>query len=418
MPASSRTIWNAAFAVAVIAAAAIGSNVRASLEAGVRPDAPVLRPSALVASKDKAPAIAESDFFFNLLDQLKRTYVEPIKDDQKLAIGAVKGMVASLGDSHSYFMDAEEMRRHEAMLRGQFEGIGVELMYVYDEAARELGEAHPEKADISAFVPELVVSAVAPGGPADKAGLRPGDRIATVAGRWVLSPSSIMEFRELGRQIQQGKVDAEKIEEVRTRLREQSRNGMAPARAREELTKGATGTIKLSWTRGGETFEGSITRAKTQTPPISERPDGAITVRVLTGAAEDLRAKLAGRQSVALDLRNSTVGDYAELPKMLAVLAPAGDYGFMVDERGRTPKPLKVTQGAVNPPRYKLLVDRSTRGAAEVLALALSSAGKAQLSGSATAGERVFLETVRLQDGSGYTIPVARYRANLAGGGK
>lgn len=418
MPASARTIWTACFALAVIAAAALGSNLRASLEAGVRPDAPVLRPSALVASKDKSPAIAESDFFFNLLDQLKRTYVEPIKDDQKLAIGAVKGMVASLGDSHSFFMDAEQMRRHEAMLRGEFEGIGVELMYVFDEAAREMGEAHPEKADISAFVPELVVSAVAQGGPADKAGLRHGDRITTVEGRWVLSPSSIKEFRELGRQIQQGNVDAEKIEEVRTRLREQSRNGMAPARAREELTKGTSGAVKLGWTRGGQNFEASITRAKTQVPAVVQGPDGVLVVRVATGAAQDLRSRIEGKQAISLDLRNSTVGDYAELPKLMAVLAPAGEYGYMVDERGRPPKPLKVTSGATDPPRYKLLVDRSTRGAAEILALALSSAGKAQLSGSATAGERVFLETVHVQDGSGYTIPVARYRANLTGGTK
>jgi carboxyl-terminal processing protease len=416
MTSSARTAWSALFVLAVIGAAALGSVVRVSLEVGAAPAGLPGGTGALVASRDGKLEIEERDYFFNLADHVRRTFIDPIQDEQKLAVGAVKGMVASLEDSHSHFMDPEEMQLHEAMIRGEFYGIGVELKYLFDPDAQERRERDPENVDISLFVPELVVAAVAPGSPAARAGLRAGDRVTGVAGRWVLSPTAIREFRALSQQIQRGQIDPDRIEEVRRRLRDQARNGMAPARARGELTEGASGHVEVGWRRGDRTFQARIAKARTVVPAVLER-EGAYEVRIFTGAAQQLAGALRGRTAATLDLRNSTIGDYGELPKLLAVLAPAGEYGKLVDERGRPPRPLRVAEGADAPPELTLIVDSSTRGAAEVLALALSSRGRATLRGSEMAGERVFLETFRLQDGSGYTIPTARFQARLAAGG-
>jgi C-terminal processing protease CtpA/Prc len=72
---------------------------------------------------------------------------------------------------------------------------------------------------------------------------------------------------------------------------------------------------------------------------------------------------------------------------------------------------LSVASGNPSPPRITLLVDRTTRGPAEVLALALSSHGRAVLKGSAMGGDLGVRQTVQLPDGTGYTLETSDYQA-------
>jgi len=71
---------------------------------------------------------------------------------------------------------------------------------------------------------------------------------------------------------------------------------------------------------------------------------------------------------------------------------------------------LTVAKGNASAPKLELLVDSTTRGAAEVFALALESRGRAKLVGSKMAGVKTVSETVQLPDGSGYVLPVGEYR--------
>ncbi|HEY0867168.1 MAG TPA: hypothetical protein VGE01_07315, partial [Fimbriimonas sp.] len=67
----------------------------------------------LLASRDNS-SVPEGDYFYEIADLLKREYVEPVQDGSKLATGAVRGMVGSLGDPKSIFMDPNEF---DAFLR-------------------------------------------------------------------------------------------------------------------------------------------------------------------------------------------------------------------------------------------------------------------------------------------------------------
>lgn len=77
-------------------------------------------------------------------------------DRSKMVTEAIKGLVNSLGDPHSMFLDAEESRQVEENSNGKFDGIGAELE-----------------------IKENVLIVVTPNknSPAERAGLRAGDKI-------------------------------------------------------------------------------------------------------------------------------------------------------------------------------------------------------------------------------------------------
>ena len=71
---------------------------------------------------------------------------------------------------------------------------------------------------------------------------------------------------------------------------------------------------------------------------------------------------------------------------------------------------LTVKSGNQHPPSIELVVDGTTRGAAEIFALALSSHHLAKLDGAETGGDRSVEQIVELPDGSGYTLKTGSYR--------
>jgi hypothetical protein len=73
------------------------------------------------------PKISESEMFYQLLLLLERDYFDPKIDEQKLAIGAIKGTVNGLWDPLSRFFTADEIPEQKARANGIFSGIGVEL---------------------------------------------------------------------------------------------------------------------------------------------------------------------------------------------------------------------------------------------------------------------------------------------------
>ncbi len=93
------------------------------------------------------------------LQVVKVAYIEPT-DEVKLVEDAIKGMLREL-DPHSVYLSAEELRSANEPLMGSFDGIGVQFNIISDTI--------------------VVVSAV-PGGPSEKVGILPGDKIVTIGG--------------------------------------------------------------------------------------------------------------------------------------------------------------------------------------------------------------------------------------------
>lgn len=92
-----------------------------------------------------------------LLRAVKYQYVDTVNED-KIVDDAIRGMLKEL-DPHSVYIPADEVRRMNEPLVGNFDGIGVQFNIVDDTV--------------------MVVSPI-PGGPSEKLGIRSGDRIVEV----------------------------------------------------------------------------------------------------------------------------------------------------------------------------------------------------------------------------------------------
>ncbi|WP_156855670.1 S41 family peptidase [Oceanobacillus sp. AG] len=91
---------------------------------------------------------------------IQENYVEEV-DGNELVEGAIEGMLATLEDPHSSYLNLESMDEFNQQIESSFEGIGAEVSMVNG-----------------------VVTIVSPikDSPAEKAGLRPNDQVLTVDG--------------------------------------------------------------------------------------------------------------------------------------------------------------------------------------------------------------------------------------------
>jgi len=99
--------------------------------------------------------------FWQVWEYVKDSYVNSDIPQTQLFYGALAGIVASLRDPYSVFLNPEISQKFEEELSGSFEGIGAEIGIKDDR---------------------LTIIAPLPDTPADKAGLQAGDRILAIGG--------------------------------------------------------------------------------------------------------------------------------------------------------------------------------------------------------------------------------------------
>src|SRR5579872_3196463 len=126
-----KSVLNSTWIVAGVAAVLMGFQTRQRTDVGAivasNSNAPI---SGLLASQSNDINVPAGDYFYELSQKLKQEYVEPVSDDQKLASGAIRGMVASLDDPDSIYMNKDEFNAYLNARVGKFEGIGADLELV------------------------------------------------------------------------------------------------------------------------------------------------------------------------------------------------------------------------------------------------------------------------------------------------
>jgi len=106
------------------------------------------------------PEQVDFSLFWESWKVLEEKFVDHSKlDVQKMIYGAVSGMVKSLGDPYTIFLNPEETKKFREDVRGTFEGIG---------------------AEIGIKKGQLLIIAPLEGTPAQRAGLRSGDKILKI----------------------------------------------------------------------------------------------------------------------------------------------------------------------------------------------------------------------------------------------
>jgi carboxyl-terminal processing protease len=368
-----------------------------------------------------APQIPEVNYFEAVSDLLKQEYVEPVTDDAKLVDGAIKGMITGLNDPRCVYMDPKEFRAFTDARVGRYEGIGAEMVLVTGPEAQGKSAATADEDDETAVdtgavhIPRLVVALVVPGGPADRAGVKVGDRVDSLDGKWVLNAEPFNRLLELQKLVQAGKATLQEYNKQRQALREKTKARTLPTRARDLLTMGTEGTLTVTWMRGSSTFTTRIAKSSCRMPNLSDEPaNGPLRIRFVPGEAERLKEAISHKSKVVLDLRGNVMGDFTSMKQCLAVLAPAGTYGYVERKQGTIESPVVIAQGNSRPPQVTILVDSTTGNAAENFALALSSKGRASLVGTAMSDDRSVSEVVALPDGGGYTLVKGEYSVSPA----
>ncbi len=117
-------------------------------------------------SFNRAKAIsAESEKYLQIFHEIvafiQTDYVDKV-DEKALYTGAIRGVISSLGDPHSRFLNEDEFKELQNETRGSFGGLGIEVSY----------------SDGSLFVISPIDDT-----PAFKAGIQPQDRIVEINGK-------------------------------------------------------------------------------------------------------------------------------------------------------------------------------------------------------------------------------------------
>ncbi len=324
----------------------------------------------VVVTASEAPA-RRSPFqpltiFARALAYIEVNYVEPI-DQKSLVYGAIRGLAESL-DPHSVFLEPEEYVILENDAEGRFAGVGVE---------------------VSMRDGWLTILTVFEGGPADKAGLKPGDRFLGIEG---------MDARDI-------------------RLYDAVRS------IRGEAGTDVTVTIRRAGVE--KAIERKLTRAFIDVDPIDLRylENGIVYVQIqsfqedvaellseaLDQAVMSLRRK-GGLKGLLLDLRDNGGG---LLHEAVLVSDEFLSSGLVLTTRGRGGELIQgfsARRGGTRPKwPMVVLINEQTASAAEIVAGALSDHKRATLVGTRTFGKGSVQNVFELPDGSALKLTIARY---------
>jgi len=304
----------------------------------------------------------QARLFAEVLERVKRDYVEPI-DDAELLESAIRGMVSDL-DAHSQYLDAGEYRDIRISTTGSYTGIGIEV----DQVGGNV----------------MIVTPIADS-PAARAGIRSGDQIIAVDGISVEAAhlqDTISRLR--GHAGSKVKVTVLRDEDaIEYELRRQI---IRMASVHKEFLSPSYGYIRIS--------------------QFSEN-----TARELSRAVDELQDTNDGMlQGLVLDLRNNPGGvldaavDVSDLFLNSGVIVTAD--GRSIDSRfTRSAHRGDILDGA----SMVVMVNKGSASASEIVAGALQDHNRALVVGTGTFGKGLVQTVVPLSKGRAIKLTTSRY---------
>ncbi len=299
--------------------------------------------------------------FWEAWNLVLENYVDQPVDQTAMMQGAIKGMLASLGDKHTSYMTPLEFEQANTSLEGEYEGIGAWV-------------------DITGDFVEIV--SPMKGMPAEAADLRPKDKIIGINGEDMADiPGDLALQRILG-----------------------------PAGE----------SVTLTIQRGEEVFDVTIVRANIVVPTVEyEMLEGNIAYIALynfneysTPQLRDALETLLAEDPLGLifDLRSNGGGYLNTAIEVVSEFIPDGV--VMYEEYGDgTREAYNASKGgsAAEIPLV-VLVNEGTASASEIVAGAIQDRGRGELVGMVTYGKGTVQTWIELQDSQGgVRITIARW---------
>ena len=296
---------------------------------------------------------------------LRRQVLAKTYGSSKESYEAIRGMLASLDDPYTRFMDPREFKEMQIDTSGELSGVGIQLSLDKDTK-------------------ELVVVSPIEGSPASRAGVMPKDVIVSIDGK--------------------------------------STKGMSTEDA-VKLIRGQAGTtVQLQLRRDGKVLDTPLTRERIELHAVEHQintsSDGtrigyirlkqfnANAAKDMAAALKDLEAKDV--QGYVLDLRSNPGG---LLVASVAIARQWLDEGVIVSTKTREGiQDVKRANGrAITQRPLVVLVNGGSASASEILSGALQDNHRAVVVGETTFGKGLVQSVRGLSDGSGMTVTIAKY---------
>ena len=310
------------------------------------------------------PAHKYLDYFHRVYQLILTEYVdEPNTKD--MFYGAIRGMINSLDDPFSRFLDEKSFEELKEMTTGKFQGVGIEIT-IRDG--------------------QVVVVTPIDDSPAMKAGILPGDLIT---------------------QVNEKPIKGMKLEKIVNMIR-----GLPNSK------------VKLLVKRDGyeEPIEFELERAPVKINSVEYgvitgknigylriKNFGSETSRDVVKAFKSFNAK--GITKVVIDLRNNPGGLLTSSIEISELLLEKGK--TIVSTRGKEGSGRVQFYKSQSNPLYKgqliVLVNNGTASASEILSGAIRDNGRGKLLGVKTFGKGSVQKSFNLDDEIGVAITVAKY---------
>ena len=292
---------------------------------------------------------------------VERKYVNDV-DTDTIINGAISGMVGSLGDPHSLYMDVEKYEKLKSQTEGSFGGVGIVMSFQEKD--------------------KVMVSSVLEESPAQSAGILAGDQIMAVDG------VSVTDYQP---------------EETAAHIR----------------GKEGTEVVLTIHREGAEDKDYSITRSnilfKTAAGEmIPEHPNvGYIRIASFSeNTAKEFKEnydKLAseGMKGLIIDLRSNPGGLVTSCVDIANMVVPKGEVVSIIDKSGD--KEVYVSELEETKYPIVVLIDENSASASEILAGALQDTGAATLVGNKSFGKGSVQIVLPLLAGDAVKMTIAKY---------
>ncbi len=313
-----------------------------------------------LAAQQADDAVEQLQKFVRAYRLLHRYYVDSTAMATPVE-GAIEGMLSTL-DPHSAYIGAEEMKSVEASFDGEFSGIGIEFSILRDTVT--------------------VVGTIA-GGPAERVGVQPNDRIVRIDTLEAVG----MRSSDVPKYLRGATGSKVSIEVVR---------------------RGVAGRIAFEIVRDRIPLN-TIDAAYMATPRVGYIKVNRFGRTTMKEFREAFR-KLHNPARLILDLRGNGGGLLEQGIELASFFLPAG--AVVVSTEGRAvPAATYETQsdGEMLRGEVVVLIDEASASASEIVAGALQDWDRATIVGRTSFGKGLVQRQIALGDGSAVRITVARY---------
>ena len=304
--------------------------------------------------------------FWQVFETLPQKYIDKgAIDSQKILYGAISGMVRSLGDPYTAFLDPKQNEAIKQDLSGIYEGVGIQIGFNKDK--------------------RLVVIAPLSGTPAQKAGVRAKDLILKIDDKETFDltlPEAVDLIRgPAGTSVKlvlsrEGEEKAQELEIERAKISVKS--------VEVEFKNGQKGKIAII----------KVTRFGDQTDSEWDSAVSDILAKSAKGVVVDLRNNPGG-------LLSSAVHVASEFIKGTIVKQEFAD--------GRVESLVADHEGKLSKIPLTVLVNGGSASASEIFAGAIQDANRAKIVGEKTFGKGTVQDVVDFSGGSGLHITIAKW---------